>query len=273
VPKGAGADFMSGPASMPLRSVTASQWRPALPRRLALLLVLAPLLAAQAQTGRPRTPDNAAVAERVVQQTNEFRSRNDLSALKSNRPLAEAAQRFAEFMAETDRYGHQADDREPAERAQAHGYEHCAIAENIAYQFSSAGFGTDELAGRLMEGWEQSPPHRKNMLLPHMTEIGVGVARSERTRRHYAVQMFGRPQSASTRFEVANRADATVRYELAGKSFNLPPRVTRTHEGCFDGTLKVLGPDAPPSPEFRPRDGARYTVLRDTAGKLDIQTK
>jgi uncharacterized protein YkwD len=248
-------------------------WRSALPRRLVLLLVFVPLFATQAQTGRVRTPDNPAVADRIVQQTNEFRSRNDLSPLSPNKPLAEAAQRFAEFMADSDRYGHQADGREPAERATAHGYAHCALAENIAFQFSSLGFGTDELAGRLMEGWEESPGHRKNMLLPHMTEIGVGIARSERTQRHYAVQKFGRPQSASTRFEMANRADAPVRYELAGKVFNLPPRVTRTHEGCFDGTLKVLGPDGPPSPEFSPRDGARYTVLRDTAGKLAIQTK
>ncbi len=37
-------------------------------------------------------------------------------------------------------------------------------------------------------------PARKNMLAPEVTETGVAVARSGKTGRYYAVQMFGRPR-------------------------------------------------------------------------------
>ena len=215
--------------------------------------------------------DPAGVAALVVQQTNRFRAQNKLAPLQVDRTLAQAAQRFAEFMASNDLYGHEADGRAPADRARAEGYDYCAVAENISYQFSSRGFATDELAERFMEGWEQSPGHRRNMLLPEVVDIGVGIARSDRTRRYYAVQMFGRPKTASARFEIANRSDVAVRYELDQQPYTLPPRVTRTHEGCFSGALKMTWPDGTASPGFQPRAGGRYTVQRDEAGLLRVQ--
>lgn len=220
---------------------------------------------------RAARADPQRAAALIVQHTNAFRVSNNLPSLKVDAGLAEAAQRFAEHMAASDEYGHQADGRQPAERARAHGYEYCAVAENIGYQFSTLGFGTEELARRLVDGWEQSPGHRRNLLLPNVVDIGVGVARSARTQNHYAVQMFGRPRSASARFQVANRADVAVRYELDGEGFSLTPQVTRTHEGCFAGQLKMHWPDGPASPGFEPRDGARYTVLRDQGGQLRLQ--
>ena len=147
--------------------------------------------AAPLTRGEPRA-DPARVAALVAQRTSHFRATNRLPALQVSGTLAEAAQRFAEYMAGTEQYGHEADGRQPAERALAHGYEYCIVAENIAYQFSSRGFTSEELAERLIDAWEQSPEHRRNMLLPGVVDIGVGVARSDRTQRYYAVQMFGR---------------------------------------------------------------------------------
>ena len=221
--------------------------------------------------GPPRA-DPAAVAALVTQRTNTLRAANKLPALHVSRTLADAAQRFAEYMASTEHYGHEADGRRPADRALAQGYEYCIVAENIGYQFSSRGFATEELAERLVEGWEQSPEHRFNMLHPQVVDIGVGIARSERTRRYFGVQMFGRPKSESTRFEIANRSDAAIRYELDNEAFTLPPRVTRTHQGCFSGALRVMWPDGPTSPGFQPRDGARYAVQRDDTGQLRLQS-
>jgi uncharacterized protein YkwD len=227
---------------------------------------------ATAAPERAPQADRARVAELVARRTNVFRATSRLAPLTVNPTLADAAQRFAEYMASTEQYGHEADGRQPAERARAQGYEYCMIAENIAYQFSSLGFDTEELASRLVEGWEESPGHRRNLLLPQVVDIGVGIARSARTQRYYAVQMFGRPKSAAARFEIANRSDAPIRYELDAEAFTLPPRVTRTHQGCFSGMLKVVWPEGPSSPGFEPRDGARYTVQRDQAGQLRLQT-
>lgn len=237
-----------------------------------LLVVLLQPVAAPAQTARAPGADPARVARLVAQQTNAFRAANQLPPLEVSATLTDAAQRFAEYMASTEHYGHEADGRKPAERALAQGYEYCVVAENIGYQFSSRGFATEELAERMIEGWEQSPEHRRNMLLPQVVDIGVGVARSARTQRYFGVQLFGRPKSDASRFEIVNRSDAAVRYELDQQSYTLPPRVTRTHHGCFSGALRVLWPEGPATPPLQPRDGARYTVHRDDGGQWRLQT-
>lgn len=226
---------------------------------------------ADAAPERGQQAEPAQVAAVVTQQVNAFRAANGLAVLAGNPSLTEAAQRFADYMASNDQYGHEADGRPPTERARAQGYEYCVVAENIGYQFSSIGFASDELAARFVEGWEESPGHRRNMLLPQVVDTGVGIARSPRTRRYYAVQMFGRPKSAATRFEIGNRSNTDVRYQLDGESFTLSPRVTRTHQGCFGGTLKLLEAEGPAGPGFQPRDGGRYTVQRDEAGQLRLQ--
>jgi uncharacterized protein YkwD len=262
---------MTARASVGARAVSLS--RACMALLCGLLLAIPSFRPAEAAPPvRLQRADPARVGALVAQQTNGFRAANKLPALQVNRALADAAQRFAEYMASTEQYGHEADGRQPAERALAQGYEYCVVAENIGYQFSSRGFGTEELAERLVEAWEQSPDHRRNMLLPQVVDIGVGIARSDRTQRYFGVQMFGRPKSESTRFEIANRSDAAIRYELDTQAFTLPPRVTRSHQGCFSGTLRGVWPDGPASPGFPPRDGARYTVLRDDTGQLRLQT-
>src|SRR5262249_39880143 len=118
-------------------------------------------------------PDLSRVAELIIQQTNAFRKEESRSKLETNEKLTETAWYCAGTLAKANRTGHPADGKGPAARAKAHGYDYCLIAENIAYQYSSAGFTTDELARQFFEGWKHSPPHRKNMLDPDVTETGV----------------------------------------------------------------------------------------------------
>lgn len=228
---------------------------------------------ADAQSPHGRPPDASIVGPQVIAQTNALRGRHGLTAVEPDANLAEAAQKFAEFMARTERYGHEADARRPADRAAAEGYEHCMLAENIAYVVSSSGFTSEQLASRLVAGWWQSPGHRENILLAPATHTGFGVAQSERSMRYYAVQLFARPRSASTRFEVANRTDTPVRYEVDGEAFNLATKVTRTHTRCTDATLRILWPDdTDGTTGVRPRNGARYVVARDRSGRFSFQT-
>jgi uncharacterized protein YkwD len=236
---------------------------------LCALALGAPVLAANAS--RPQDATATEVAALVARKTGAFRAGAGLEGLTVNRALSDAAQQFADFMAGTDQYSHEADGRKPADRALAHGYQHCVLAENIAYRFSSSGFDSEQLAAQLMQGWEQSPRHRHNMLLPSVTDIGVGIARSERTQRYYAVQMFGRPKSAASRFQIVNGIDVPVRYQLDAATYELPPRVTRTHEGCFSGALEVLAPAPGAGGSIAPRSGARYTVQRDASGQVRVQ--
>ena len=93
--------------------------------------------------------------------------------------LAKTARYFADYMARTDNYGHTADGRQPSARATEHGYDYCVVAENIAYQFSSTSFETGELVDGFVEGWKQSPGHRKNILDDTVIDTGVAVAYSD----------------------------------------------------------------------------------------------
>jgi hypothetical protein len=125
-------------------------------------------------------------------------------------------------MARTDRYGHDADGKSPADRAQARGYTYCALAENIAFLSNPAGTSTAALVTTVVEGWKQSPTHRRNMLLPEVVDTAVALAQSPTSQRYYAVQLFGRPRSAIVHFSVVNATANPLRYRLAGQSFDLP---------------------------------------------------
>ena len=152
----------------------------------------------------PAKPDQSAnlsqVEKLIVAKTNEFRQEQGRAAVKTNPQLTETVREFAAFMARTDKYGHEADGKQPADRASEHKYDYCVIAENIAYEYSSEGFATADLAARLVEGWKKSPGHRKNMLDPDVTETGMAVAHREKSGKYYAVEMFGRPRSAAIEF-------------------------------------------------------------------------
>ena len=207
------------------------------------------------------------VARQILQRTNQLRAQSGWKALASEPRLTAAAARFARFMADTDRYGHEVDGRQPPERAQAQGYAHCLTAENIAFASSTRGFQADELAQRLFDGWVQSPPHRRNLLDGDMTDVGIAVAQSARSGRHYAVQLFGRPRALAVRITLANRSRDTVHYDLGGESYELKPNVVRTHDQCRRAllALNAEGLDGPSAKPISIEHGARYRI--DDAGQ------
>jgi hypothetical protein len=93
-----------------------------------------------------KKPDLARAVKIIIDRTNEFRKEQGRATVESSTRLTRAAEYFAGYMAKNDRYGHGADGQRPADRARKHGYNYCIIAENIAYDYNSAGFTT--------EGWE-----------------------------------------------------------------------------------------------------------------------
>jgi hypothetical protein len=127
----------------------------------------------------------------------------------------------------------------PAERAKEHDY--CIVSENIANQFSSAGFTTKEMAKDFFQGWKHSPGHRKDMLDADVTQTGVAVARSEQSGYYYAMQMFGRPKSMSIEFQIANNSDAIIPYSIGSRTFPLHPLMPLKPE-----SIKAPGPNILP---------------------------
>jgi uncharacterized protein YkwD len=233
---------------------------------LAVMLAVLPFPA-----GSASRPDPAQVESGIVKQTNDFRRQHDREPLQVDPRLAEAAGDFAAFMARTGRYGHGAGGSTPAQRAKAAGYEYCTIAENIAWQYNSAGFTTDALTAAFMQGWRTSPEHRRNMLRAGLTEIGVGVARSADSGRWYAVQLFGRPESLRRSFSIQNSAGVSVSYQLGDESFTLPPRYTRTHRICQPATLRLRWADGQGGTSLEPEDGDELRIVRGNDGGLQLQ--
>jgi uncharacterized protein YkwD len=213
---------------------------------------------------KSKVADARAVIRLIIDRTNQFRKNEKRAAVKENRELTKAAMDFAKYMAQTGEYGHTADGRQPADRAKAAGYDYCIVLENIAYQYNSAGFTTEELGTQFFTGWKESPGHRKNMLDPDVTETGVAIARSDETGYYYAVQMFGRPKSASIEFRLANTSDAEVKYKIGDEEFTLPPRYTRTHTRCRPPSVTVLAPDdlaaVTKDKPLQPAGGEEYAV-------------
>jgi uncharacterized protein YkwD len=219
-------------------------------------------------------PDLAKVTDLIVAQTNQFRKDQGRPAVAANDKLAAAAKSFADYMARTGRYGHTADGQKPADRAAKAGYDHCLVAENIAYAYRSTAFTAEDLTKQFVEGWEKSPGHRRNMLDPDVTETGVAVARGPESGYFFAVQMFGRPKSLAIEFRIANRSGAAVRYRVGEQAFDLPPRYTRTHQTCRPPDVTLLvpgeGDKEKDGPTVRPKGGERYTVEAAPGGGIKV---
>jgi len=211
--------------------------------------------------------DTAKAARQIIEQTNAFRKDERRAAVTVSKELTAAAEAFARYMAEKDRYGHTADGRRPSDRAKKQGYEYCIVLENIAYQYSSLDFETEDLAKRFVRGWEKSPGHRRNMLDPDVTQTGVGVARSEKTGHYYAVQMFGRPKSLAITFRIANRSEADVEYTVGERKFTIAPNYTRTHTRCRPAEVKFTpAAKGKEGTTVKPADGDRFVITTDGDG-------
>lgn len=208
-------------------------------------------------------PAAAGTEQDIVVGANAFRRAQGLGELRPAPALDAAAAAFARYMASTDRYGHEADGRAPVQRVEAQGYDHCLVAENIAFEYRSTGFEAGELGPRFVRGWIDSPPHRANLLLADAVDTGVGVARSRRTGRWYAVQLFGRPQSMSVEFKLSNPTPRPARYVLDGERRDLPARTTMTHRECSAPTVSVAGAAAP---AWRAENGVRYVLQPEGRG-------
>jgi len=97
-----------------------------------------------------------------------------------------AAQEHAETLASYGIYTHTAPGGPNlGARARSSGYAWAALAENLMER--------ETTAEAVMNAWLHSPPHRRNLLDPRYTEMGVGIAlvREQQGYRVVWVQDFG----------------------------------------------------------------------------------
>jgi uncharacterized protein YkwD len=124
----------------------------------------------------------------MLARVNAVRRRAGVPALRSDGTLDRAAQAHAQDMLARSYFAHKSPEGASVrERSRARGYEWRKIGENIA----EGQISVDEV----VDTWMDSPGHRRNLLDPGFTELGVGLAlgRSGGRYRTVWVQNFGRP--------------------------------------------------------------------------------
>ena len=219
----------------------------------------------------PVVPDLPQTEVAIIEMTNAFRQEHKLAGLKPNAALTAAARAFAAYLGKTGKFAHEADGREPHQRAEAQGYRYCLVAENLAYNLDSRGFAASQLARDVVEGWKTSPGHRDNMLEKNATDIGVGVARAaDKTPKFISVQLFGRPESLKVGFVIENHSSVSVNYTLGDEKETLPARATASHSSCEPGAL-VIDKAEPGALRLEPRDGDRFVLRQGAAGAIKVE--
>lgn len=216
----------------------------------------------------PVLADLPAAEAAIVQMTNDFRATHKLAPVRQNPQLVAAARAYAKKLAQYEALSHTADGTTPAQRVASVGYRHCIVSENLASILDTRGFTVDDYASRAVTGWENSLGHRRNMLLPHVTETGVGVAQaSPNVPKYIAVQLFGRPEAAKYSFKVRNESPRAVTYRLDEDDNTVSPREIITHTVCQPGVIAfdtAVGKAA--AARYETRAGQVYSLRAGSGG-------
>jgi uncharacterized protein YkwD len=113
-------------------------------------------------------------AETARDLINAYRKEKGLKPLKLNTVLTEAAKNHSRDLAKWDRISHfGSDGSNPWDRVKRAGYNAKLAAENV---------GTGQASiQEVFKGWQESPGHNKNLLLPDAEHMGIALVQDPKT--------------------------------------------------------------------------------------------
>lgn len=164
----------------------------------------------------------------VLQLVNAERAKSGLNPLTLNEKLDVAADRYSERMALGDFFSHSDpyDGSSIGTRVAQTGYRYTSVGENLAY-----GQTTPEA---VVQAWMNSPGHRKNILNPKYTHMGLGYFYlnpdgGNIRGQHYWTQVFGAGDTNSggsigggnEQFIITNNTSSRVFFNIDGTEFSL----------------------------------------------------
>lgn len=115
----------------------------------------------------PNIDDIKSVEKEVIRLTNIKRQQEGIAPLKSNWELSRVARKKSKDMHVNNYFSHTSPTHgSPFDMIKSYGISYKTAGENIAKGQNSA--------SAVVEAWWDSPGHKKNMLNPAFTEIGVG---------------------------------------------------------------------------------------------------
>lgn len=195
----------------------ANQYRPHLIRRYGLIVLLLFIVGAQAgynftTSGSVLGARAAISTEDLLSETNKQRERANVTPLRTNDRLSEAAYLKAQDMLRQQYWAHVAPDgTTPWQWLTKTGYNYTSAGENLAKNFSSS--------SATMTAWMASPEHRENVLSSRYSEVGFAVADGMLNGKPTTliVALYGRTaDAAATAVAAAPRTDAPAPAIAAG---------------------------------------------------------
>jgi len=159
-----------------------------------IVLVVAKLIAIVFFVNLPKTVFFADLTKTaLVNLTNQERKTAGLQPLKSNERLEIAAYLKAQDMVEKDYFAHQSPSgKTPWAWLKEANYSYKYAGENLAVGFLDS--------GEVIQAWQESPAHRKNLLNPNYQEIGIAVVKGDfqGSETTIVVQFLGTPAKVKT---------------------------------------------------------------------------
>jgi uncharacterized protein YkwD len=217
----------------------------------------------------------SAVNAAVVAATNKARRARGQSALAVDSALHRIACAYSRAMLDRNFFGHTAPDgTTPNDRvARSHRRLVGTVGENLWRQEGPRSSSPEALADRMVGEWLDSPPHRKNLLRPSFTHLGVcAVQRGEslRTTQLFAgVQAYLRPPLPSRARPGRVLPVELVAPETAAPSpskydiWDANAGRQATQAAPFRDTLRLPAAEGTYRPRFYvPTSDRRFTVYR-----------
>ena len=137
----------------------------------------------QEKQGEPKL-ELSRTEQTLLDLTNKERAKEKLPPLKFNPVLTKVARAHSANMARQHKMDHVLDDKTPADRVEAAGYDYRSMGENVAAGDKEA------TIDMIFKGWMDSKDHREHILSPKFDEIGIGLAADKR--EVYYTQVFGK---------------------------------------------------------------------------------
>lgn len=137
---------------------------------------------------RSAQPSITNMERQVWWQINRQRQRYGLPPLRSNPRLNQVARTYSRQMADYNFYRHRGLRGEtPRQRVEARGMRARLVGENLV-KFSQR----PDPAAVAVQSWMKSPGHRRTLLLPQMTDTGIGVWK--KGDNYFFTQLFIQPR-------------------------------------------------------------------------------
>jgi len=129
--------------------------------------------------------------EKLIELTNKERQTAGLNSLTANQLLTQAAIEKGKTIIETNIFSHTINDKRFSAWVRDAGYNYSYVGENLAIDFSSS--------EGVIEAWNNSPLHKKNLLNPYYREIGISAVsgKFQGQETTVVVQVFGAPAAGA----------------------------------------------------------------------------